>query len=77
MVDGKMVINEKQAENVRKVFQLCIEGESFWNIGLTMKALDTEKEKLWQAMLDFEAAYPDIAARYYDLKFEDIEKTYK
>ena len=48
MVDGKMVINEKQAENVRKVFQLCIEGESFWNIGLTMKALDTEKEKLWQ-----------------------------
>ena len=31
----------------------------------------------YQAMLDFEAAYPDIAARYYDLKFEDIEKTYK
>ena len=32
---------------------------------------------LYQAMIDFEAAYPDIAAKYFDIKLENIESNYE
>ena len=58
-------------KNFREFCQLC---ESY---RANVKNPKKKYCSAYQAMLDFEAAYPDIAVRYYDLKFEDIEKTYK
>ena len=45
IVDGKLVINEEEAEIVRQMFNLCIEGYSATRIARTLKVQD--KVKVW------------------------------
>ena len=58
-------------KSFREFCQLC---ESY---RANVKKPKKQYSSTYQAMLDFEAAYPDIAAKYYDIKLEEIEKSYK